>query len=508
MNTRKQGKGNWRHKLSIKLYQGDALTVLKTLAAGSVQCCVTSPPYWGLRDYGIEGQIGLEPTPELYVEHLVEIFREVKRVLKKDGTFWLNLGDSYAGSCKGEGGIYELSKKQNSNRGSHYGKDNGIIHKFDSGLKPKDLVGIPWRVALALQADGWWLRQDIIWAKGNPMPESVCDRNTKSHEYIFLLTKSPRYYYDNIAIQERAGGCNDKEMQYLQADFTDRELLQKQSAEGRTVWPVCRLYKNSEKEIRPEIQQNGKGKSERQEILLFGEGAEKKEGISGKLRTDLGTKREISSGDEKTREGRKIQESPEEIRFIRERENNESGAGCPLFCNSERPYGEKTHREEKEILSCQYAMHINLSGMGGHQKEIRIPLCLLPQTKEIRNGSCNSVDERRTPYQSECSSFLPNLQRQEKQSSFRNRRSVWHINTRAFKSAHFATFPPELPEICIKAGSRRNDIILDPFSGAGTTGLVANRLGRQYIGIELNSEYIEMSKKRIYDDAPLFYQEA
>ena len=181
---------------------GDSVEMLKTLESESVQCCVTSPPYWGLRDYGVPGQIGLEKTPEEYVGKLVDVFREVRRVLKKDGVLWLNLGDSYAGSMKGEGGTYKLSAKQNSNRGSHYGKDNGERHKFNHGLKPKDLVGIPWMVAFALRADRWYLRSDIIWSKPNPMPESVTDRPTKAHEYIFLLTKSARYYYDADAVAE------------------------------------------------------------------------------------------------------------------------------------------------------------------------------------------------------------------------------------------------------------------------------------------------------------------
>lgn len=178
-----------------KILQGDCLETLKTLPNESVQCCVTSPPYYGLRDYGVDGQIGLEETPEIYVNKLVEVFREVRRVLKDDGVVFLNLGDSYAGS--GKGGQSEEKRSENwqptyANKGMTY------------GLKPKDLIGIPWMVAFALRADGWWLRQDIIWAKPNPMPESVTDRCTKSHEYIFLLTKSARYYYDAEAIKEPA----------------------------------------------------------------------------------------------------------------------------------------------------------------------------------------------------------------------------------------------------------------------------------------------------------------
>ena len=203
---------------------GDALEVMRGWPDGCVQMCVTSPPYWGLRDYGVDGQLGLESTPELYVEHLVEIMREVRRVLRDDGTLWLNLGDSYAGSMKGIGadGSYYGGEKQRTNAGSvgitPYKPDWSCVN-----LKPKDLVGIPWRVAFALQADGWWLRSDIIWSKPNPMPESVRDRPTKAHEYVFLLSKSKRYYYDADAVREpiAASTANDTRL-WKEGYTTDR----------------------------------------------------------------------------------------------------------------------------------------------------------------------------------------------------------------------------------------------------------------------------------------------
>lgn len=176
-------------------YTGDALDVLRTLESESVHCCVTSPPYWALRNYSVEGQIGLEPTPEEYVEKLVEVFKEVRRVLRKDGTLWLNLGDTYIGT--GDKGKHRDPKYRNGRNGQAV-----AVNKKHHSLKPKDLAGIPWRVAFALQADGWWLRSDIIWHKPNCLPESVKDRPTKSHEYIFLLTKSRKYYYDAEAIKE------------------------------------------------------------------------------------------------------------------------------------------------------------------------------------------------------------------------------------------------------------------------------------------------------------------
>lgn len=183
-------------KSGISLHKGNALDVLKGLPDGSARCCVTSPPYWGLRDYGEPGQLGLEPTPEEYVAKMVEIFREVRRVLAVDGTLWLNLGDSYNGSQQ-KGGKGYISGSGKSNPWIENSKPRNVAN-----LKPKDLVGIPWRVAFALQADGWYLRSDIIWAKPNPMPESVTDRPTKAHEYIFLMSKSERYYYDGDAVRE------------------------------------------------------------------------------------------------------------------------------------------------------------------------------------------------------------------------------------------------------------------------------------------------------------------
>lgn len=189
-----------------KIINGDCIEVLKGIEDRSVNCCVTSPPYWGLRDYGVDGQLGLENTPNEYVDNLVRVFREIRRVLKHDGTLWLNLGDSYAGNC---------SQSSNNGRAGYGNPREKIVSRLFDGIKSKDLIGIPWRVAFALQADGWYLRQDIIWHKPNPMPESVTDRCTKSHEYIFLLSKSAKYYYDSDAIREplAASTQNDPRMQ-------------------------------------------------------------------------------------------------------------------------------------------------------------------------------------------------------------------------------------------------------------------------------------------------------
>ena len=196
--------------MTWEVLQGDALATLRTLPSETVDCCITSPPYWGLRDYGVDGQLGMEETPEAFVAAMVAVFREVRRVLKPEGTLWLNMGDSYAGARRG-GHPSDTSTlngtSSHANRTASRRRDNAPVPRSDikvQGLKPKDMVGIPWMLAFALRDDGWYLRQDIIWHKPNPMPESVQDRCTKAHEYLFLLSKAERYFYDYEAIKEPA----------------------------------------------------------------------------------------------------------------------------------------------------------------------------------------------------------------------------------------------------------------------------------------------------------------
>lgn len=314
------------------IINADVMDGLSKLDDCSVQTCVTSPPYWGLRDYGVDGQLGLERTPEEYVARMVQVFREVRRVLRDDGTLWLNLGDSYArsggwASNDGLGGC----KRGESGRAKTNMQEGRNGQKCPPGLKEKDLVGIPWRVAFALQADGWFLRQDIIWHKPNPTPEGVRDRCTKAHEYIFLMSKQARYYYDNEAIAEKS-------------DYPGR---------------VCDMRN----------------------------------------------------------------------------QNHKMAKADPVLMR----------RRPNRIIG-----------------------------RVIKTGDT------------------------------RNRRSVWTVAVHPFSESHFATFPPKLIEPCILAGCPEGGLVLDPFCGSGTTGVVALRHGRRFVGIELNAEYVEMAHNRIQGDMPLF----
>jgi DNA modification methylase len=310
-----------------KIEFGDCRETMRKWAAEGVkvQTCVTSPPYFGLRDYGHEGQIGLEQTPEQYITAMVEVFRCVKDVLADDGTLWLNIGDSYAARVR---------QTQPDTAGELTRHSQGVLIDYKrarpNGYKEKDLIGIPWMLAFALRADGWYLRQDIIWHKPNPMPESVRDRCTKAHEYIFLLSKSEKYFFDSEAMREES------------------------------VDPV--------------------GSAKRYKAPFF-----------------VGDK-------------------------------HEAGGYSP-----------------------NGAKH---------------------------TGGIKEFDGKR------------------------NKRSVWTVNTKPYKGAHFATFPTALIEPCILAGSRPNDIVLDPFMGSGTTAQVAMQHGRQYLGCELNPDYGPLQQERIAKAMP------
>ena len=332
-----------------KILTGDAVEKLRSFNDDYFDCCVTSPPYYGLRDYGKEEQIGLETTPEDYIDRLVEVFREVKRVLKEDGTLWLIIGDSYAGSGKG---VWNKPINERPVDKQAYlvkeGANPPKANKPTGTLKPKDMIGIPWMLAFALRNDGWYLRQDIIWSKTNPMPESVRDRCTKSHEYIFLLSKSSRYYYDAEAICEPC------------AESTVKRLNQNVAVQTGSL----RAYGKT----------NGSMKAV---APRFG--------------------------------GKKYSETPD--KFFR-----------------------------------------------------------------TKSGSIYQYKPRR------------------------NKRDVWAVSTKPTKLKHFAVFPPDLILPCVLAGSRENGIVLDPFCGSGTTGVVAIQNGRKFVGIDINEEYSEMAEQRIANE--------
>ena len=327
---------------------GDCRDTMRDLKAQGVrvQCCVTSPPYYGLRDYGHPGQIGLEKTPAEYVAAMVEVFERVRELLADDGVLWLNLGDSYTGSANNGG---EGSKTM---QGTQAATGKKLPSKRGDGLKPKDLIGIPWTVALALRAAGWYLRQDVIWHKPNPMPESVTDRCTKSHEYIFLLSKSERYFYDHEAVKEPASPAS-----------------------------IARWDQDIEGQI----------------------GSDR---VPGKTNGNM---------------------------------KAVGGKG-----------GKNAFRGQ------------------GHQRDSDTG----PANREGRDMQDVGASETR------------------------NKRSVWTVATVPYKGAHFATFPPALIEPCILAGSRPGDVVLDPFMGSGTTAQVAQALGRQWIGCELNTEYAPLQQAR------------
>lgn len=326
-----------------QIYNLNCLEGLKQLPDESVQCCVTSPPYWGLRDYKVKGQLGMEKTPNEFIRNMVEVFSEVKRALKKDGTLWVNIGDSYASAGKNRTTLQATAKTTLA--GSTTTQEQILVqmNKVVGDLKPKDLVGIPWMLAFALRTDGWFLRQEIIWNKPNPMPESVEDRCTRAHENIFMFSKSARYFYDHESIKSEAVPHSPNP-----SHFSD------------------------------------------------------------------GTKKST---------------------LLRQR-------------------GEKQR---------------------GHSR---------------RHAGFNDRWD--------------NMTTKEQQAMGANKRSVWTVATQPFPEAHFATFPEEIPDTCILAGSKEGDTILDPFMGAGTTALVARKRNRNFIGFELNPDYIKIAENRLKKELGMF----
>jgi DNA modification methylase len=400
--------------MGVRILLGDVRDRLAEIEPESVDCVVTSPPYWGLRDYGVEGQLGMERTLGEHIEVMADVFDLVRRAMKPEATLWLNYGDCYATKPNGRsaidtkaagdddrtfrdkpfstvGPIYDRTHTDGGLRGSNKGNLTAPAGRVTAGgtLKPKDLCGVPWRVAFALQDRGWWLRQDIIWSKPNPMPESIRDRCTKAHEYLFLMAKSERYYFDAEAIREESGWtADDTKMQ-----------------DGWDTGPGAH----------GSVHRGGREKGKR--VHVPGNKSHK-------------GKTAYEGGDERHR----------------------TKAGLVAFAERER-------------------------------------------------ARVRGLPPRHTQYlESSDQSGLDNVSR----GDGRNKRSVWTVATQPFSEAHFATFPPALIEPCILAGCPEGGTVLDPFFGAGTTGLVADRLQRNAIGIELNQEYADLAMRRIQREAGLF----
>ena len=428
-----------------KILQGNVFDKLKEIETNSVQCVVTSPPYWGLRDYGTDGQLGLEETPEKFVDNLVKMFREIKRVLREDGTVWLNLGDSYCGT--GNKGDLTDPKHREGRNGQVVAVNNKI-----NGLKSKDLVGIPWRVAFALQSDGWYLRQDIIWHKPNPMPESVKDRCTKSHEYIFLLTKSPKYFYNADGIREKMKETTKQKYNYGWNGNTDVGSI-KASHSGNGKW-----FGTSKAKESIEV---GRNKRSVWEIGKYGN-------RENESKHRQGMHKERGESIIVTRPN--LPKQKEFVDFIRSKTNAKQ-----LHENSGVQLSKVEHWFRYDEGGFAYP---SINDWG-----------IIREYLDNWGNEFHSIDKKMTYLENHYDTIKSN-------NMGRNKRSVWTITTKSYKEAHFATFPPELPEICIKAGSKEGDVILDPFFGSGTTGWVAQRLGRKWIGIELNPEYVKIAEKR------------
>ena len=491
--------------MSIDLRCGDALALLRETPEASVQTCVTSPPYWGLRDYGVAGQLGLERTPEEYVASMVEVFREVRRVLRDDGTLWLNLGDSYCGS--GKGGNPEGSPWAgfvgNKDREKSAQASKPIV---PDGLKPKDLVGIPWRVAFALQADGWVLRQEVIWAKPNPMPESVTDRCTKSHEQLFMFSKASWRGQE----QGRFAGVNDCDARWI-AGLVDCEgsiVVKRVQHEGRgdtfapqvSIGSTCRALLERVAEIvgyGNVLERTGQnapmhywqvGHSVARDFLLRIYPFLVVKPRQARIGIYLDSLTYYRGGQKPERKQR-TQNETDVLLSLWRRNKELNHFGDPDLSDVPEPQygrwgaGPRYYYDAKAI-----AEESSCSGR-----------VIPPYGPDARDRSVGDEvnDRATTKWLAEGMTVAPT----------RNARSVWTIATSPYPEAHFATFPPELPRRCILAGSKEGDTVLDPFAGAGTTGLVADRLGRNFIGLELNPSYVALARRRIAADCPLFAQE-
>ena len=411
---------------TLKILQGDALEKLKELPDESVQCCVTSPPYWGLRDYGVEGQIGLEPTFDEFLARLVAVFNEVRRVLRKDGVAWINMGDSYS-SVPGKRKISDkIGEKQSSNQGSSRVASVGVDF-----LKPKDLIGQPWRLAFALQAEGWYLRSDIIWHKPNPMPESVDDRPTKAHEYIFLLTKSPKYFYDAEAIME---SCSESTHARVSQNVAAQIGSARANAGGKTNGNMKAVVRGG---VNPKAAANAEGSRQNESfssaICLP---------VSKRNKRSVWTVPTASFSD-----AHFATFPPDLIRPCILA--GTSGGGCCSKCGAPR----------KRIVELGEADREHQRACGGDKNGEYHG----QSTKDYANGKAQDASATKARILAGMRARIT---------------TGWESTCKCENSSIVPC------------------TVLDPFGGSGTTGQVANELGRNAILIELNPAYIPLINRR------------
>jgi len=519
--------------LGARLLTGDALSVLRSLPDASVRCCVTSPPYWSLRDYGMEGQIGLEQTPEDYVAQLVMVFREVRRVLTDDGTLWLNLGDSYAtrgGAFVPQSGVAFAHKRRGLEvicRSKRRGRGNGRWgggNNSAEGVKPKDLVGIPWLVAFALRADGWYLRSDIIWAKPNPMPESVRDRPTKSHEYLFLFAKGQsrtrtipfsdvkpeRVHFGrdlgtqrqsvrdttrlSISIAAAVFYAAQLEQDFSLPPFYAEEWKQRTNGDGSLLVadlpPIHRAAAHAARLLNAD--------ASAKEFLcemhgLWGDLRDRDHLLIGRALTECADPPGVLV-DGNTAIAVNDASKPCKVDFGHARIVVTVPTTCQYFYDADA-IAEPLQTDPKENYPARAVVtgrgQQSFNGIGARLNDRDKGGGFPPRRSgNVQRDIPSDADGRGITNDHRGRGF-------PWEGVSRNVRSVWTIATQQYSGAHFATYPEELASRCIKAGSAPGDTVLDPFSGSGTTAAVAIGLGRTAIGIELRPMYQELARARI-----------
>jgi DNA modification methylase len=448
----------------INFLQGDVFDKLKELDDSSIDCVVTSPPYWGLRDYGVPGQLGLEPTYQEHIQNIVELFRAMKPKLKDSATVWLNYGDSYAATVNG------TKAKDIKN------DDRGFVDKpfstIQGSIKPKDLVMIPNRIAIALQDDGWWIRSEIIWHKPNPMPESTKDRPTQCHEKIWLITKSKKYYYDADAIREPLAASS---LARLSQDIKNQKGSTRANGGMKSNGNMKAVF--SKKNIKGNFSKRG--------ITRTTEGLNLKTQLE-KINPLGKNKRNVWNVEEEQYRIISDKNRPEIVEYRDLPEHNKIREYLSL------------NRKNKNITIDEIEKHFgNQAGHHWFEKNGSYP----SKDDWLKLKKLLNFDDT---YDKQLTTINIKSGLKQNHPLGRNKRNVWTITTKPCKDAHFATFPKDLIEPCIKAGCPESGVVLDPFGGSGTTGIVAKQFNRTAILIELNPEYIEIAKKRIDKELGMF----